>query len=123
MLGLAWPRRPTLRDAARAVDRPARTEDLFLTMLLLENTPGEYQPLVAAQAEAKAARIRAAEVAPLRINGRLCAICLAILLCSGLVPFVPQLDPFGRVEPPGGREGIEKTPREQDGHAAAARPD
>ena len=98
VLGLAWPRRPTLRDAARAVDRQARTEDLFLTMLLLENTPGEYQPLVAAQAEAKAARIRAAEVAPLRINGRLCAICLAILLCSGLVPFVPQLDPFGRVE-------------------------
>jgi hypothetical protein len=96
--GLAWPRRPSLRDAARAVDRQARTEDLFLTMLLLENTPGEYQPLVAAQAEAKAARIRAAEVAPLRINGRLSAICLAFLLCAGLVPFVPQLDPFGRVE-------------------------
>jgi hypothetical protein len=98
VLGLAWPRRPTLRDAARAVDRQARTEDLFLTMLLLENTPGEYQPLVAAQAEAKAARIRAAEVAPLRINGRLSAICLTFLLCAGLVPFVPQLDPFGRVE-------------------------
>ena len=98
MLGLAWPRRPTLRDAARAVDRQAQTEDLFLTMLLLENTPGEYQPLVAAQAEAKAARIRAAEVAPLRINGRLCAICLAFCSVRGLVPFVPQLDPFGRVE-------------------------
>jgi hypothetical protein len=98
LVGVIWPRRPTLKDAARAVDRHARTDDLFLTMLLLENSPGEFQPLVAAQAEAKAARIRSGEVAPLRINGRLAAISLALLLCAGLVPFVPQLDPFGRVE-------------------------
>jgi hypothetical protein len=98
LIGMIWPRRPTLKDAARAVDRHAKTDDLFLTMLMLENSPGEFQPLVAAQAEAKAGRIRAAEVVPLRINGRLVAVCLALLLCAGLVPFVPQLDPFGRVE-------------------------
>ena len=98
LIGMIWPRRPTLKDAARAVDRHAKTDDLFLTMLMLENSPGEFQPLVAAQAEAKAGRIRSAEVVPMRINGRLVAVCLALLLCAGLVPFVPQLDPFGRVE-------------------------
>jgi DNA repair exonuclease SbcCD ATPase subunit len=98
LIGMIWPRRPTLKDAARAVDRHAKTDDLFLTMLMLENSPGEFQPLVAAQAEAKAGRIRSAEVVPMRINGRLVAVCVALLLCAGLVPFVPQLDPFGRVE-------------------------
>ncbi len=98
LIGMIWPRRPTLKDAARAVDRHAKTDDLFLTMLMLENSPGEFQPLVAAQAEAKAGRIRSAEVVPMRINGRLVAVCLALLLCAGLVPFVPQLDPFGQVE-------------------------
>jgi hypothetical protein len=28
----------------------------------------------------------------------LCAVCALLLLCAGLVPMVPQLDPFGRVE-------------------------
>jgi len=98
LIGAVWPRRPALRDAARAVDRHAQTDDLFLTMLMLENSPGEFQPLVAAQAESKAGRIRSAEVVPMRINGRLCAVCTLLLLCAGLVPFVPQLDPFGRVE-------------------------
>ncbi len=98
LIGAVWPRRPTLRDAARAVDRHAKTDDLFLTMLMLENSPGEFQPLVAAQAESKAGRIRSTEVVPMRINGRLCAVCTLLLLCAGLVPFVPQLDPFGRVE-------------------------
>lgn len=98
LVGWVWPHRPTLRDAARAVDRHARTDDLFLTMLMLEGSPGEFQPLVAAQAEAKAGRIRSTEAVPMRINGRLCAVCALLLLCAGLVPFVPQLDPFGRVE-------------------------
>ena len=124
VLGLAWPRRPTLRDAARAVDRQARTEDLFLTMLLLENTPGEYQPLVAAQAEAKAARIRAAEVAPPADQWP--AVChlprhSALQRARSLRAAARSVRSGG--SRPGGREGIEKTPREQDGHAAAARPD
>jgi hypothetical protein len=98
LIGAVWPHRPTLREAARAVDRHARTDDLFLTMLMLDNSPGEFQPLVAAHAESKAGRIRSTEVVPMRINGRLCAVCTLLLLCAGFVPMVPQLDPFGRVE-------------------------
>jgi len=97
-IGLLLPRRPTLRDAARAVDRHAQTDDLFLTMLLLERSAGEFKPLVASKAEAKAAAIRPGGVAPLRINRRLAVICLALIAMAGLVRFVPQMDPFGRVD-------------------------
>jgi hypothetical protein len=96
-IGAAWPRRPGSRDAARAVDRGAATHDLFLTMVLLEGSAGEYQPLVAAKAESRAATIRPREVAPLRINRRLTSIAVVLAMLVGVVQFVPQLDPFGKV--------------------------
>src|SRR5438046_5854679 len=47
LIGLAWHRRPTLVDAARAVDQQHGTKDLFLTVALIEKSAGEYQALVA----------------------------------------------------------------------------
>jgi phage-related protein len=96
-IGAAWPRRPTPRDAARAVDCGAATQDLYLTMVLLEGSAGEYQPLVAAKAEARAATIRPRDVAPLRINRRLTSIATVLAVLVAAVQFVPQLDPFGKV--------------------------
>ncbi|HET6328131.1 MAG TPA: hypothetical protein VFG04_25835, partial [Planctomycetaceae bacterium] len=61
LIGAVWPRKPSPRDAARTVDRGAATNDLYLTMVLLEGSAGEYQPLVAAKAEARAATIRPRE--------------------------------------------------------------
>ena len=40
-------RRIELQHAARAVDKHARTKDLFLTLSSLSSSAGEYQPLVA----------------------------------------------------------------------------
>jgi hypothetical protein len=97
LIGLVWPRRPSARDAARAVDRGAATSDLFLTMVLLDGSAGEYQPLVAAKAEARAVTIRPREVAPLRMNRRLASIGAVLALLVVAVHFVPQLDPFGKV--------------------------
>jgi len=96
-IGAAWPRRPTPRDAARAVDCGAATQDLYLTMVMLEGSAGEYQPLVAAKAEARAATIRPRDVAPLRINRRLTSIAAVLAVLVAAVHFVPQLDPFGNV--------------------------
>jgi len=96
-IGAAWPRRPTPRDAARAVDCGAATQDLYLTMVLLEGSAGEYQPLVAAKAEARAATIKPRDVAPLRINRRLTSIAAMLAVLVAAVQFVPQLDPFGKV--------------------------
>ena len=97
MIGAAWPRKPSPRDAARAVDRGAATNDLYLTMVLLEGSAGEYQPLVASQAEARAATIKPSEVAPLHINRRLTCVAAVLAVLVAAVSFVPQLDPFGKV--------------------------
>jgi hypothetical protein len=97
VIGAAWPRKPSPRDAARAVDRGAATNDLYLTMVLLEGSAGEYQPLVAAKAEARAATIRPSEVAPLHVNRRLTCVAAVLAVLVAAVPFVPQLDPFGKV--------------------------
>jgi hypothetical protein len=96
-IGAAWPRRPSPHDAARAIDRGAATNDLFLTMVLLDGSAGEYQPLVAAKAEARAATIRPREVAPLRMNRRLTSLAAVLALLVVAVSLVPQLDPFGKV--------------------------
>jgi hypothetical protein len=97
VLGAIWPNRPGARDAARAIDRGAGTNDLYLTMVLLEGSAGEYQPLVAAKAESRAATIRPREVAPLKVNRRLTSIAAVLAVVVAAVPFVPQLDPFGKV--------------------------
>jgi hypothetical protein len=97
LIGAVWPRKPSPRDAARTVDRGAATNDLYLTMVLLEGSAGEYQPLVAAKAEARAATIRPREVAPLRMNRRLTSVAAVVAVLVGAVSFVPQLDPFGKV--------------------------
>ncbi len=97
MAGAAWPRKPSPRDAARAVDRSAATNDLYLTMVLLDGSAGEYQPLVAAKPEARAATIRPSEVAPLHINRRLMCVAAVLAVLVAAVSFMPQLDPFGKV--------------------------
>jgi hypothetical protein len=97
LIGTLWPHRPLSRDAARAVDRGAATHDLYLTMILLEGSAGAYQPLVAAKAEERAAKIRPRDVAPLGINRRLALIATVLAVFVGAVHIIPQLDPFGKV--------------------------
>ncbi len=95
---LAWHRRPTLVDAARAVDQQNGTKDLFLTVALIEKSAGEYQALVAKAAEDKAAKLRAGAVVPYDWSRRVSrALAVALLICIGMWG-LPQLDPFRQVE-------------------------
>ena len=91
-------RRVELQHAARAVDKHARTKDLFLTLSSLSSSAGEYQPLVASSAEQKAERIAPVEVVPFRFGERLAVISMAAVLFAIAVWLTPQLDPFGKVE-------------------------
>lgn len=98
MVGLAWHRRPTLVEAARAVDQQNGTKDLFLTVALIEKSAGEYQALVAKAAEEKASKVRAGAVVPYQWTRRLArATAVALLICIG-VWGLPQFDPFHTVE-------------------------
>lgn len=90
-------RRPTPVDAARAVDLYGGTKDLFLTVALIDKAAGEYQPLVAQAAEAQAPRILPVKVVPFQFQKPLSELA-AISALAAAVFFVPQFDPFGRVE-------------------------
>ncbi len=91
-------RRPGRRGAARAVDRSAGTDDLFLTAASLPARPGEYAPLVVQAAEARSRKVAPPSVVPLRwyVGARNSMLALGAVALS--VYFVPTLDPFGYKE-------------------------
>jgi septal ring factor EnvC (AmiA/AmiB activator) len=96
--GVLFRRRVGLQDAARRVDSHGQTHDLFLTVTTLTPNSGEYQSLVISAAEERAATIAPQLVVPFVWLPRLswAAGTVAVLLLAVL--FLPQFDPFGRVE-------------------------
>lgn len=86
------------QTAARAIDQHAKTHDLFLTVASLDRSAGDYQPLVANEAEQKAVKIQPTDVVPFQFGRRLGNLAAAIAVMSLTIFFVPQFDPFGKVE-------------------------
>src|SRR5579872_1571433 len=98
LVALLWHRRPTLVEAARAVDQKNGTKDLFLTLSVLEKSAGEYQELVAKSAEEQAAKVRAIAVVPFHAQRPLLRAAIVAVLITVGMRWLPQFDPFGRVE-------------------------
>src|SRR5262249_21780975 len=98
LVALLWHNRPTLVDAARAVDRQHGTKDLFLTVALIEKSAGEYQALVARTAEEKAGKVLVSGVVPLQSTQRLLRAGVALALVAAAFLWLPGFDPFGKVE-------------------------
>ncbi|MFN0055652.1 MAG: hypothetical protein ACKV0T_26185 [Planctomycetales bacterium] len=98
LLSLIWHPRPTVVEAARAVDRHAGSKDLFLTMALIEKSAGEFQPLVARAAEERAGRMLSSRVVPFRFARQAGQALGAALLIATGVFLLPQFDPFRQVE-------------------------
>ena len=94
-LGLLLHRRPTACDAARQADAAAGTHDLFLTSALLAGAPGEFKPIVLAQAEERAAKLVPSRIVPFRWEARTAHVAGALLVLFLGARFLPQLDPFG----------------------------
>ena len=91
-------RRPSASDAARLVDVRLHTHDVFLTAVRIEESYGEYKPLVLEDAESAAAKIVPRDAVPLRWlpqarNGTLAA---AIIVLAAF--FIPQFDLLGKNE-------------------------
>lgn len=97
-VALVWPGRPTLEDAARAIDASVGGKDLFLTLTMLQraSTMG-YEPLVVRDAEKAAARVKADEATRFtwRRPGAIATATMVLLFLGTL--FLPALDPFGKV--------------------------
>ena len=91
-------RKPAFPEAARCADRAQNTHDLFLTLTMLDNSVGEYKPLVGRDAESRAAKLRGATVLPFIwdrpavIRGAIMPAALGVL-ALGIV-LLPSLDPF-----------------------------
>jgi len=98
VLALTVARRPMSARCARMIDERSGTKDLFLTAALLEKSPGEFQPVVAAAAAEKARTIRAETVVPFEPWRKTGHISIAMLLLLVAVNTSFQFDPFGRNE-------------------------
>jgi len=98
--GAAWLfyRRVEKTAAARAVDRHAKTDDLFLTLATLSSSAGEYQPLVEQSAARVAPRIVPANVVPYKVERPIGMQAGVLCILALLVWLLPTLDPFGNVE-------------------------
>lgn len=96
-LSAVFHRKPSFADAARKVDEFGQTRDLFLTITMLKNSAGEFQPLVIESAESTAKKFKARQVVQFPWqNPCLQATAAAVIVWCGVSLF-PQLDPFGRV--------------------------
>ena len=101
LLGLAGAmityRSPNQYATARLIDRRCDTKDLFLTAAMLERSPGQFQPLVARDAESAAGTVAPARVVPFEWVDRAGIVLLAIVLLAAGWLWMPPLDPFGAV--------------------------
>ena len=95
---LGFYRRISPKQTARLIDGRTGSKELFLTTALLDESSGDYQPIVLEQAEARAPEIQPAQVLPFfwqRGLGESLAITALVTLA---VVFLPRLDPFGKEE-------------------------
>ncbi len=98
LVALLLARRPSTHETARVIDARSGGKELFLTAALIAETPGEFQPIVVAQAEERAAAIKPADVAPWPWSRGLLHAALALALLAAALRWLPQLDPFKHVE-------------------------
>lgn len=88
--------RPTIRESAKIADAHTGTKDLFLTATLIDDSFGEYKPLVVKNAETQAQKVVPGRVVKLEWQKGLKNLLLALVLVSLGSLFLPQLDPFGK---------------------------
>ncbi|HEX8296955.1 MAG TPA: hypothetical protein VF593_11675 [Chthoniobacteraceae bacterium] len=87
-------RRKTTRELARLIDERSGSRELFLSAASVTGTPGAFQPVVNAQAEAKAGELSATQIVPFRWQRGVRDGALAAAVVAAAVLFLPQLDPF-----------------------------
>lgn len=97
LLGAVFQRRTAREVAARAVDQAIGSRDLYLTLSLLERAAGEYQPLVVAAAEQRAATVDPSQVVPFGWQRRHWHFVWLSAVAAIAVFWLPQFDPFGKV--------------------------
>ena len=98
LVALLLARRGSAKSIARLIDTRTGGKELFLTAALIGEAPGEFAPIVIGQAEARAEKLRAAQVVPFPWQRGARDLAMALALLFAAVHFLPQLDPFKKTE-------------------------
>ena len=94
LFALIATRRPKRGQVARLVDERVGSKELFLTAALIDESPGDFQPIVIEQAEQRAASVEPARVVPFRWQRGLRDVLGSGAMVAVAVLWLPQLDPF-----------------------------
>lgn len=91
-------RRPAEQRVARLVDAKAGTKELFLSAVLTADGAGEFLPVVQSEAEQRAPEVNLAKALPFRWQPGVLQVLIACAIVAAALRWVPQLDPFRKVE-------------------------
>ena len=98
VFAIAFTRRVSTKQTARLIDERTGSKELFLTAAMIEQSPGDFQPIVLQQAEARAAELEPAKVLPFLWQRGLRDVAGAMALVAVAIALLPQLDPFKKEE-------------------------
>ena len=98
LFALIATRRPKTKQVARLVDERTGSKELFLTAALIDESPGDFQPIVVEQAEKRAGEVEPARVVPFRWQRGLRDVLGSGAMIAVAVLWLPQLDPFKKQE-------------------------
>jgi rubrerythrin len=98
ILGILFHKSPRKEDCAKLADDTNGTKDLFFTASIIEKSHGEYTPLLMKNAEKEAEKIDPSKTIPFRFRKQVVNLVLALFILTLGVAFIPQFDPFGKVE-------------------------
>ena len=82
------------KQTARLIDERTGSKELFLTAALIGQSPGDFQPIVLQQAEARAAELEPGKVLPFLWQRGVRDVACAAAVVAVATLFLPQLDPF-----------------------------
>ena len=95
---LAFARRIPAKQTAQLIDERSGSKELFLTAAMIEQSPGDFQPIVLQQAETRAAELQPGKVLPFLWQRGLRDVAFAVAIVAVAVALLPQFDPFKKEE-------------------------
>ena len=95
---LAFARRIPAKQTARLIDERSGSKELFLTAAMIDQSPGDFQPIVLQQAEERAAELQPAKVLPFVWQRGLRDVACVAALVAVAALFMPHFDPFKKEE-------------------------
>ena len=96
IIGTLFHRKAKAVQCAKLADDTHKTKDLFYTATTINNSYGEYSPILLKNAEQGAEIIDPKKVVPFHFTQQIRNILILLVIIAAGIAFLPQLDPFGK---------------------------